>query len=83
MIPAAECSLSMPEIFYLVGIIAWVSPDTATETIVFGQIEDEFKTETHYSHTYAINLKDYLPQISEITGVSIPEPADYAFVKLH
>ena len=66
--------------FYLVGLITWVSPETAAETIVFGQIVDEFEKETNYSHTLAINLKDYLPQISEITGVSIPEPAHYALI---
>ncbi len=55
-------------------------PQIKLAYIVVGQIEDEFKTETDYSHTYAINLKDYLLQISEITGVTVPEPADYALM---
>lgn len=64
--------------FYLVGTTAWVDSDASARTITFGQIEADMEYRTKYSHTYAINLENFLDEIGRITGVSIPEPADCA-----
>ena len=35
---------------------------------------------TKYSHTYGVNLKDFLHEIGQITGVNVPEPSTYAMI---
>lgn len=66
--------------FYLVGTTVWVDSDASANTITFGQIESNMEYRTKYSHTYGVNLKDFLYEIGEITGVNVPEPSTYAAI---
>ena len=38
----------------------------------------EYKTK--YSHAYGVNLKDFLYEIGQITGVNVPEPSTHAML---
>ena len=38
----------------------------------------EYKTK--YSHAYGVNLKDFLYEIGQITGVNVPEPSAYEMI---
>ncbi len=64
--------------FYLVGTTVWVDSTESASTITFGQIESDMEYKTKYSHTYGVNLKDFLQEIGNITGVPVPEPSDFA-----
>ncbi len=66
--------------FYLVGTTVWVDSDASASTITFGQIESDMEYRTKYSHTYGVNLKDFLHEIGQITGVNVPEPSTYAMI---
>lgn len=56
----------------------WVDSTESASTITFGQIESDMEYKTKYSHTYGVNLKDFLQEIWNITGVPVPEPSDFA-----
>ncbi len=64
--------------FYLVGTTVWVDSNASANTITFGEIESDMEYKTKYSHTYGVNLKDFLYEIGQITGVNVPEPSTYA-----
>lgn len=66
--------------FYLVGTTVWVDSNASASTITFGQIESDMEYKTKYSHTYGVNLKDFLYEIGQITGVNVPEPSTYAAI---
>lgn len=66
--------------FYLVGTTVWVDSTASASTITFGQIESDMEYKTKYSHTYGVNLKDFLYEIGQITGVNVPEPSTYAMI---
>ena len=66
--------------FYLVGTTVWVDSNASANTITFGEIESDMEYKTKYSHTYGVNLKDFLYEIGQITGVNVPEPSTYAAV---
>ena len=57
---------------YLVGTTVWVDSNASASTITFGQIESDMEYKTKYSHTYGVNLKDFLYEIGQVTGVNAP-----------
>ena len=66
--------------FYLVGTTVAVDSTASRTTITFGQIESDMEYKMKYSHTYGVNLKEFLSEIGRITGVPVPEPSIYAAV---
>ena len=66
--------------FYLVDTTVWVDSTASASTITFGQIKSDMEYKTKYSHTYGVNLKDFLYEIEQITGVNVPEPSTYAMI---